>query len=147
MIVGYVIKARCCREKTFYKKLINIIADKSKRDALNSPSSKSRKCSVISPWLGFFGDYASEHAQNQSPAFNMGSGGIVLACDYLRLKQIQPIGAGLSYAHTHLHKKNGFGSANVDQGAILLLGVWVLRKRRPTVQLWAKGTLVFNASQ
>jgi len=103
---------------------------------VSEPVAKQSCNPVVSPWIGIFGDYAREHAQNQTPSFKAGAGGIVAACDYLQLAQIQPIGAGLAYAHTHLREDQDMGHANVDQGALFTYGTMRADKWYFDLALW-----------
>jgi uncharacterized protein with beta-barrel porin domain len=78
-----------------------------------------------SPWLGVFGEYTHERSQKQTPSFETGSGGFVLAADYHRDVHLAPlIGGGMAYAHTHVHEADGAGHANINQGALVLYGAW-----------------------
>lgn len=78
----------------------------------NSPS--------YSTWLGILGEYSSEKAQKQVPAFHALSTGFVTAFDCTNEQNIA--GAGIAYAYSHIREKEGFGSANVQQGFALIFG-------------------------
>lgn len=78
-----------------------------------------------SPWLGVFGEYAHERSQKQTPSFETGTGGFVLATDYHRDIHLAPlIGGGMAYAHTHIHEADSAGHANINQGALVLYSAW-----------------------
>ena len=85
---------------------------------------KQPSCDKQSPyamWLGTFGEYAHEKAQNQTPAFNIGLGGVIAAFDYKGVNA-NVVGVGVAYVHSHLHESEGMGSASVDQGYMTAYG-------------------------
>ena len=79
-----------------------------------------------SPWLGAFGEYTNERSQHQTPSFDTGTGGFVLATDYRHI-DIHPallLGGGMAYAYTHVHEADGAGHANINQVALTFYGAW-----------------------
>jgi len=77
----------------------------------------------VSLWAGAFGEYASVKPKHQSPDFNTGSGGFVVASDY-RGVYPHPIGGGVAYAHTHIHEDEDAGHADIDQGDVFIYGTF-----------------------
>jgi uncharacterized protein with beta-barrel porin domain len=80
-----------------------------------------------SSWLGAFGEYTNERSQHQTPSFETGTGGFVLATDYRHI-EIHPellLGGGVAYAYTHVHEADGAGHANINQGALMFYGGWM----------------------
>lgn len=79
------------------------------------------KHSKYCAWASPFGEYAKEKAQNQTPSFEMGVGGVVVGLDYLGRNQ-NIVGFGGAYVYTHVHEGNGAGYANLNQGYLTLYG-------------------------
>jgi outer membrane autotransporter protein len=65
-------------------------------------------------WIGAFGELSYQKAQDQSPAFNFLTEGVLAAFDYYMDRGF--IGGGLGYAHTHLHEDNHAGKASINYG-------------------------------
>lgn len=95
--------------------------------------------SSYSTWLGILGEYTKEKAQNQTPGFETGSGGFVACFDYQKNETyLHPlVGAGIAYAHTHIHEENGAGFANIDQGALAFYTGLAHSKWYLDLTLWA----------
>jgi len=98
--------------------------------AMNYRSKKEQKQSArccqkknVGVWFGAFGEYANAKPRHQTPDFNTGSGGAVVACDYNGIYP-NPIGAGVAYAHTHVHEDEDAGYANIDQGDVFIYGTF-----------------------
>ena len=86
-------------------------------------------------WIAGFGEYAHEQTQHQTPAFSAGSGGVVAAYDY-RGNYPHPIGAGVAYAHTHVHEEGDAGFANIDQGDVFVYGTFPVANWHFDTALW-----------
>ncbi len=94
---------------------------------------------TYSPWLAGFGEYTREHKQRQTPAFQAGAGGFVLAFDCYGVYPELLLGSGVAYAHTHVHEDDGFGHANIDQGAVVFYAAWEQRDYYFNMELWGSG--------
>jgi len=105
----------------------------------NIPETMGKKEEAhYSPWLGVFGEYTNERSQHQTPSFETGTGGFVLATDYRHI-DIHPallLGGGMAYAYTHVHEADGAGHANINQAALMFYGAWVESKPKWYVN-WA----------
>jgi len=97
--------------------------------AVNNHFKKSKKTAPccqknsVGLWVNAFGEYAHAKPKHQTPHFNTGSGGAVVASEYNGIYP-NPIGAGLAYAHTHIHEEKDAGYANVDQGDVFIYGTF-----------------------
>lgn len=80
---------------------------------------KRRKDKNNSAWLGTFGQYSREKAQQQTPAFQANAAGGIVAFDCFQ-NDWALMGTGAAYGYTHVHEKKGAGHANVNQGAAVL---------------------------
>ena len=96
--------------------------------SLDIPANPTENCYTHSLWVSGFGTFTHQSAQNQSPSFKAGSGGIVAAYDYKRTPSSQPIGIGAAYAHTHIDEHGGAGDADVDQGDVFCLRRFLCRQ-------------------
>lgn len=72
-------------------------------------------------WVSPFGEYTREKAQNQTPAFQLAVGGVVIGLDKT-LSESNMIGLGGSYVFTHVYDKGKAGHANINQGFVTLYG-------------------------
>ncbi len=99
---------------------------------------KQTSCDKQGPcamWLGTFGEYAHKKAQNETPAFNVGLGGVIAAFDY-NGTNANVVGVGVAYVHSHLHESDGMGSASVDQGYMTAYGTLNAAKWYFDLALW-----------
>lgn len=84
-----------------------------------------RDCCEFSPgftiWAAPFGEFAKEKKQHQTPAFNLGAGGVFAATDYLTC-QGHVLGFGGAYVFTHIDQHHSAGHANLNQGYITAYG-------------------------
>jgi Autotransporter beta-domain len=98
------------------------------------------KCGIAySPWISGFGEYSREHKQRQTPAFEAGSGGFLLASDFYGVYPELMLGTGIAYAHTHIHEDGGYGHANINQGAIVFYSEWTYHDYYFNMELWGSG--------
>jgi uncharacterized protein with beta-barrel porin domain len=75
----------------------------------------------LTVWATPFGEYAKEKSQQQTPAFHLGVGGIVLGMDKM-LESGNVVGFGGSYVFTHVHEEDDAGNSNINQGFITSYG-------------------------
>ena len=85
------------------------------------PAAISSSKPKINVWLSPFGEYAREHAQNQTPAFQLGLGGALVGCT-AEMENGNLVGAGAAYAFTHVSQDDNMGKGNVNQGFLTLYG-------------------------
>ena len=74
---------------------------------------RSSPCNKYTFWVGAFGEYSHQKAQEQNPAFNFYSGGGLVAFDYYGTDH-NLIGCGGGYAHTQLSQDNDAGRASIN---------------------------------
>jgi uncharacterized protein with beta-barrel porin domain len=114
----------------------SLLADSSDKRKSFFAGSTQKKRSTFSPWVGAFGEFAHEKAQQQTPAFQTRSGGLVTAFDWQDALHTFLLGGGGAYAHTHIHEEEGAGHANIDQGALAVYGTGAFEKWYVDLALW-----------
>jgi uncharacterized protein with beta-barrel porin domain len=71
-------------------------------------SAQKRHCATYSTWGSVFGSFAHEKEQDQTPAFNMSAGGVLVGFDAFGFSHAT-IGGTLGYAHIDINEDNHFG--------------------------------------
>ncbi len=98
-----------------------------KKKGKAKPANLCPKEGFFTSWLGAFGEYAHEKAQQQTPAFSAAVGGAVLGMDY-NCANDNVVGVAGSYAYTHVNEKENMGHANVNQGFLGVYGTFHVEK-------------------
>lgn len=76
-----------------------------------------------SQWFSTFGEYTRERAQQQTPSFHTATAGAIFAYEselYGNNPERFVLGAGASYAYTHVREDGNAGQANVQQGSVFV---------------------------
>lgn len=68
---------------------------------------------TYSIWGSAIGSFAHEHAQKQTPAFNMDTGGLLLGYDNYRYQNLL-LGAAVGYAYIDIHDKGHYGKQYIS---------------------------------
>ena len=76
-----------------------------------------------SVWFEAIGALAYQKAQSQTPAFDPGSAGAILAFDG-KVSENGRLGLGLAYLYTHIHEKKHAGKANINQEDLFVYATW-----------------------
>ncbi len=70
-----------------------------------------------SVWAAPFGEFAHQHSQKQTPAFDLKTGGILLSFDAFDFEHAL-VGCSAAYAYLHLDESGGFGKAWMNDYAL-----------------------------
>ncbi len=68
---------------------------------------------TYSVWASAIGSFAHEHAQKETPAFNMDTGGLLLGYDNYRYQNLL-LGAAVGYAYVDIHDKGHYGKQYIS---------------------------------
>ncbi len=97
---------------------------------------KSERCNTATFWMGGLGEFAHQKSQDDNPAFNLISEGVIAGLDSFRI-QNNIAGVSGGYAHSRLIQDNDSGHAKIntyfanvydtcytDEGSYLELAFW-----------------------
>ncbi|MFZ4773436.1 MAG: autotransporter outer membrane beta-barrel domain-containing protein [Chlamydiia bacterium] len=98
---------------------------KSKQDQyvadLNAPKPKEIIREKNTFWAEAIGAFAYQRAQNETPAFNPSSGGMILGIDR-QFNDYFLAGIGFSYLFTYIHEKQNMGHSSINQEEFFIYG-------------------------
>jgi uncharacterized protein with beta-barrel porin domain len=98
-------------------------------------AAEKRSCAQQSVWAAPFGIFAHEKAQDQTPAFNLNTGGVLLGFDALDCERVL-VGWALGYAYLHLDEERNFGKAWLNDYTVSLYSSFSLADFYLNLTLW-----------
>ncbi len=96
-------------------------------------------------WIGGFGNFSHQKAENQNPAFHYNTGGVIVGLDYYGCRDWGLFGGGIGYTYTDLHENRHSGHANINAYYGTLYGTLTLCDFYLELAMWGVYHMIHNS--
>ena len=86
-------------------------------------------------WLTWLGVQSHQKAQQQTPAFQPWTTGVIAGFD-AHSSAISTYGVGVAYTYTYEHQKEGAGYSEIDQECLFIYGLWNGKRLYADLAVW-----------